>query len=91
MDEERDGRGRLVGEQIDAWDRAVRKARLRRSVLFAVVGACAWALLGAVGGLVLGGGVDVAVTMAAAGSLAGILIGAIQVGYAIYTHRDEYL
>ena len=88
MKDEPDNRGRRIGEQIDAFDRAVRRRRIRRAVIAAPLEASALALLSGLLGLAVSG-VDAMVRMAALGFLLGLMIGAIVVGYEIYRNRDD--
>lgn len=88
MKDEHDNPGRPIGEQIDAFDRAVRRQRIRRAVIAAPLEAGALALLCGLLGLAVSG-VDVMVRMAALGFLAGLMIGVIVVGYETYRNRDD--
>lgn len=88
MNDEHDNRGRWIGEQIDAFDRAVRRRRIRRAVIAAPLEAGALALLSGLLGLAVSG-VDVMVRMAALGFFGGLMIGAIVVSYEIYRNRDD--
>ncbi|RLK09548.1 hypothetical protein DER29_6054 [Micromonospora sp. M71_S20] len=85
---ERDRSDRNVGEEIDAYDRAVRRAHVKRHVLFSVTGALVFTLLAGVVGLVLDG-VDAMVKLGGYTFLATVLIGVIDVGYRLYAMRDE--
>ncbi|MFI6819796.1 hypothetical protein ACIBJE_02440 [Micromonospora sp. NPDC050187] len=88
MNAERDRRDRNIGEDIDAYDRAVRRAHIRRHVLFSVTGSLVFTLLAGAVGLVLDG-VDAMVKLASYTFLATTLIGVIDVGYRLYALRDE--
>ncbi|XTZ16519.1 hypothetical protein ACQSSU_03775 [Micromonospora echinospora] len=88
MSGQRDRRDRNVGEEIDAYDRAVRRAYVRRHVLFSVTGVLVFTLLAGVVGLVLDG-VDAMGRLAGFAFLATTLVGVIDVGYRLYAMRDE--
>ena len=88
MNVEGERRGRNIGEQIDAYDRAVRRAYVRRHIRKAATAAVVSALVAGVAGLLMGG-VDVMVRLGLAVFLVVTLIGVIDAGYRIYESRDD--
>ncbi|GAB3447645.1 hypothetical protein GCM10027570_20320 [Streptomonospora sediminis] len=90
MNEERDGRTRNIGAQIDSFDRAMRWKMIRQVAKMAATGGAVTGFLGGAAAIALGGGAQWVALLGGGGFLLGISIGAIDLLFHIYLSDDMW-